>query len=391
MNEHGGLSFDEASEHKLLRETARAFLQRELPPARIRELDQAREPVPAELWRRMGELGWHGMLIPERYGGSGGDALSYTILLEEIGCHWGSMASDFVLGPMLVNLLMRHGTEEQRETLLPGLASGQRIVAFSLSEPGGGTDLLALRTRASLEGQEWEIRGQKLYTSCAPQSTEICVLARTDEPTEGKRARGLSLIITPRQDAITVRKLNLMGMRSAGTSEVFYDAARAPETAILGERGRGFYHLIGSLNRERILAATISVGLAQAAFEHALRYSQERTAFGRPIGQFQAIQHYLADTAIEIAQTRLLVQKAAWLDSHDRPCSIDAAMAKVSGGELAIRATDRGMRILAGHGMTEDSPMERFLRDARLQPVSPLSGEMGRNTIAEMLGLPRSY
>lgn len=383
--------FGISEENQLLRETARNFLDRELPRERIRELDQAREPVPRDVWRKMGDLGWHGMLIDERYGGAGDDVSSYAILLEEIGRHWGSMASDFVLGSMLCGLLERFGSEEQREALLPGVASGENVVAFSLSEPGGGTDLLRLRTRATLEDGEWVIRGQKLYTSAAPQSTHICVLARTDEPTDGKLARGLSLILVERQDAISVRKLKLLGMRSAGTSEVFYDGARAPQDALLGERGRGFYHLIGSLNRERIAAASLSVGLAQAAFDEALAYAKERTAFDRPIGQFQAIQHYLADMAIEIEQTRLLVRKAAWLESEGLPCSMEAAMAKVAGGELAVRATDRGMRILAGHGMTEDSPMERYLRDSRLQPFSPMSNEMGRNTIGEMLGLPRSY
>jgi acyl-CoA dehydrogenase len=139
------------------------------------------------------------------------------------------------------------------------------------------------------------------------------------------------------------------------------------------------------------MAAAMGIGIARAAFEEALRYAKERTAFERPIGQFQAIQHYLADMAIELEQSRLLTQKAAWLLQNGRPCSLEAAMANVAAGEAAVRVTDKGMRILAGHGMTEDSPMERYLRDARLQVFSPMSNEMGRNTIGEMLGLPRSY
>jgi acyl-CoA dehydrogenase len=340
----------------------------------------------------MGELGWLGIPIPRRYGGGDGDVLTALVLVEELGRHWASAGSDFVLVSMLARLLVDFGTEEQRELILPRLARGEVVGAFSLSEPGGGTDLLALRTRAQLKGNEWVIRGQKLYTSCAPTAGYICVLVRTDEPTDGKPARGLSLILTdPRQAAIHIQKLKLVGMRSAGTSEVFYDDARSPQGWLVGERGRGFYHLISSLNDERIMTAAMGIGIASAAFDEALRYARERTAFGRPIGQFQALQHYLADMATEIEMARLLTQKAAWLLREGKPCSLAAAMANVAAGEVAVRVTDKGMRILAGYGMTEDSPMERYLRDSRLQVFSPISNEMGRNTIGELLGLPRSY
>lgn len=384
--------FDTPREHELLRDTVRDFFASELPPERIRELDQAREPIPRDAWRRMGELGWLGLPVPARYGGAEGDVLTATVLVEEIGRHWASPASDYVLVSMLARLLTHFGTEEQREAVLPALAKGELRGAISLSEPGGGTDLLALRTRGELVNGEWVIQGQKLYTSCAPTADVICVLCRTDEPTEGKKARGLSLVMLPaKQKGIQIRKLKLLGFRSAGTSEVWYDGARAPESGLVGERGRGFYHLVSSLNDERIMAAAMGIGIARAAFEEALQYAKERTAFERPIGQFQAIQHYLADMATGIEQARLLVQKASWLLDEGRPCSMEAAMANVAAGELAVSVTDKGMRILAGHGMTEDSPMERYLRDSRLQVFSPISNEMGRNTIGEMLGLPRSY
>ena len=385
-------AYDPNPEHELLRETVREFFRKELPHERIRELEEQRLPIPRELWKKMGELGWLGLTVPEEYGGSGAGTLTAIVLMEELGRGWSSIGSDWVLLSMMVRLLVNHGNEQQREAVLPGLARGDIRCAFSLSEPGGGTDLLALTTRAKLEDGEWVIRGQKLYTSAATDCDLVCVLCRTDEPTEGKQARGLSMILTPmQQDAITVRKLRLLGVRSAGTSEVFYDGARTPEENLVGERGRGFYHLIGSLNDERISAAANGIGIASAAFDEALRYAKERTAFGRPIGQFQSLQHYLADMAIDIEQSRLLLQKAAFLHSTGRPASMEAAMAKVSVAEMLQRVTDRGMRILAGHGFTDDSPMERYLRDGRLQPFSPMSNEMGRNTIGELLGLPRSY
>ncbi len=383
--------FDPDPEHELLRETVRAFLTKELPFERIRELEEERLPVPREIWRKMGDLGLLGLIIPPEHGGGGADAVTGMVLMEELGRHWSSLGGDWVILSMVARLLMNHGTREQQAEWLPKIASGEIRCAMSLTEPSGGTDLLSLRTRARQEGDEWVIDGQKLYTSVATDCDWVCVLCRTDEPTEGKRARGLSMIMTPMQPAITVRKLRLLGPRSGGTSEVWYDGARTPVGNLVGERGRGFYHLIGSLNDERITAAANGIGMATAAFEEALRYAKERTAFDRPIGQFQAIQHYLADMKIDLEQSRLLTQKAAWLLQEGRPCSMEACMAKVSVAEMLNRVTDKGMRILAGHGMTDDSPMERYFRDARLQPFSPMSNEMGRNTIGEMLGLPRSY
>jgi acyl-CoA dehydrogenase len=387
----GGVTFDPDPEHELLRETVRAWFKKELPHERIREIEEDRKPIPRELWKQMGEMGWLGLTAPEEYGGGGAEALTSMVLMEELGRHWASLGSDWVIVSMMIRLLVNHGSEDQRRLILPGLVSGDLRCAVSLSEPGGGTDLLSLRTRAELKGGEWVLNGQKLYTSGLSDYDYICVLCRTDEPTEGKMARGLSMILVKKQEALTVRKLRLLGMRSAGTSEVWYDDARTPEDHLVGERGRGFYHLIGSLNDERIMAASNGIGTASAAFDLALQYAKDRTAFERPIGQFQAIQHYLADMKIDLEQSRLLTQKAAWLLQEGRPCSMEACMAKVSVAEMLNRVTDKGMRILAGHGMTDDGPMERYFRDARLQPFSPMSNEMGRNTIGEMLGLPRSY
>ena len=388
----GTSTYEPDPEHELLRETVRDFFRKELPHERIRELEEQRLPVPREVWKKLGELGWLGLTLPEQYGGGGSGMVTAIVLQEEIGRGWASLGSDCAAGSMVARLLVAHGNEQQRRLILPGLVRGEIRCAFSLSEPGGGTDLLSLTTRAKLEDGEWVIRGQKLYTSLAIDADYAFVLCRTDEPTEGKKARGLSMILAPmRQDAISLRKLRLLGFRSAGTSEVFYDGARASGQNLIGERGRGFYHLIGSLNDERIMNAANGIGIAAAAFEEALRYAKERTAFGRPIGQFQSLQHYLADMAIDIEQSRLLLQKAAWLLQEGRPCSLEAAMVKVSVAEMLQRVTDKGMRILAGHGFTDDSPMERYLRDGRLQPFSPMSNEMGRNTIGELLGLPRSY
>jgi acyl-CoA dehydrogenase len=385
------MNFEPEHEHGMLRESVREFFARELPEERIREMDRARR-IPRELWKRFGELGWAGLSVPEEYGGSGADVLTGAVLCEELARRFPSLATDWLLISMTARVLRESGTAKQKAELLPRLAAGEFIMSFGMSEPGGGTDVLALKTRASLQGGEWLVRGQKLYTSFADDADAILVLCRTDPAEGAKRSRGLSLVLTPRhQPAVQVRRLELMGQRAACTCEVFLDDARAPADAVVGEQGRGWQTLLRTLDEERILCAAMYVGVTAAALEQALQYARDRTAFGRPIGTFQAVQHPLAETATELEQIRLLTAKAAWLQSQGRDCAIEAAMAKLAASETAVRATDRGMRVLGGYGMVEESPMERLFRDARLGPFSPIANEMVRNFLGERLGLPRSY
>jgi acyl-CoA dehydrogenase len=385
------VNFDPIPEHQMLRDSVRQFFTRELPERSIRDMDRARK-IPRSLWKRMGELGWAGLSVPVEYGGSGADVMLAAIFVEELSRQFPSMATDWLLISMTARILREAGTKEQKETLLPKLAKGEWLMSFGMTEPSGGTDVLGLKTRAT-QGQEgWAVSGQKLYTSFADDADAILVLCRT-EPAEGaKRARGLSLILTPRhQPAVTVRRLELMGMRAACTCEVFFDNALAPRDAVVGEVGRGWYHLLASLDEERILCAAMYVGITSAALDQTLQYAKDRQAFGRSIGAFQAVQHPLAEVATELEQIRLLTAKAAWLQSNRRECSTEAAMAKLAATETAIRATDRCMRILAGYGLVEESPLERLFRDCRLGPFSPISNEMVMNFIGERMGLPRSY
>ncbi|GIW10576.1 MAG: acyl-CoA dehydrogenase [Dehalococcoidia bacterium] len=313
--------------------------------------------------------------------------------MEEIARAFGSLAVAYALGAMVARLLADVGHEEQRAAWLPAFAAGSTILAFGISEPSGGTDALALQTRAQLVGEQWVIRGQKLWTTMAHRAAAIILLARTDEPDPSeRRARGLSLLIVPTdQPGLTISRVHLAGMRAAGTCLCLFDDATAPATALLGQRGRGFHALLGTLNVERALAGALSVGLARAALEDAVAYARTRLAFGRPIGAFQAIQHPLAETAAELEAARLLVHQVAEALDRDEQPTTQAAMAKLFAAEVAIRATDRGMRVLAAHGLAIESDMQRYFRDARLQVFSPVSNEMARNLIGEALGLPRSY
>ena len=278
--------FELSSEERLLKNTVREFFQNELPPERVQELDRASQPVPDDLWRRMGDLGWLALPVSAEHGGLGGDVSTLAVLAEELAYGWASLCMDYVNVCMAARLFENFGTEDQREQILPGLASGEIRIGFSLTEPSGGTDLLSGTTRANLDGNEWVITGQKLYTSRAPEANLFVVLCRTDPASPEKRAGGWSLILTDsRQSTITVQKLPMFGFRSGGTSEVFYDGARSPVDSIVGERGRGFYHLIGSLNSERIVAAALGLGIAQAAFDEALHYAKTDTRSAAQLGR----------------------------------------------------------------------------------------------------------
>ena len=385
------MDFDAPEEHALLRDSIGQYFSRELPEAKIRAMDRERT-IPRGIWKQFGELGWLGFSVPAEFGGSDSDIITGAVFCEELARRFPSLAMDWVLLSMTARLFREHGTDAQQAEYLPRLAKGEFIMAFGMTEPSGGTDILGLTTRAELDGAQWSVNGQKLFTTFANDADAIAVLCRTDPIEDGKRARGLSLILTPRQQSgIEVRRLDLMAMRAGGTSEVFFDDAQAPKDAVIGQRGRGWYHLLSSLDEERILSAAIYVGITASALDIAVQYALSRSAFGRPIGAYQAVQHPLADVATELEQIRLLTQKAAWLLSAGRPCAREAAMAKLAASETAVRATDRSMRVLGGYGLVEESALERLFRDARLGPFSPISNEMVKNFLGEQMGLPRSY
>ena len=376
-----------------LRRVVRAFLNEQLPDERVGELDRAGE-FARDTWTQLADIGVHGLGIPEALGGSGGSPGDALLVTMEMAHRFPSLAADWLLVPMAAELLVAQADDRQREQWLPALIEGREIFSFGLSEPAGGTDILAGRTTAELQDDTWLIRGQKLWTSMAAEASWIFTLARTEpEPAGGgSRARQFSLIAVPLpQPDVVINRIELSGMRSTGVCEVFFDDAVAPAENIIGERGRGFHLLRSPLAVERILSAGVSLGLATAAFELALRYCAEREAFGRPIGAYQAVQHPLVDSAVELAGSLLLAERTVEVLESGSDATGLAAMAKISAAETAARVVDRGMRALAAHGYATSSRMQMFFRDARLQTFSPISNEMIRNMLAEQLGLPRSY
>jgi acyl-CoA dehydrogenase len=379
-------------ERGALRHTVDAYLDEALPWRRVADLDEA-DAFPGDVWSGLGEIGVLGLGIPEEFGGSGGSAGDSMVVCIEIARRYPSLAVDYVLCGMVARMLVDHGTEEQRERWLPGMASGETIHAYGISEPDGGTDALALRTRAVPEGDGWRVDGSKLWISMAGEADVIFTLLRTDAPDPPDRpARGISVLAVPTgQDGVTVRRVHLAGMRGAGTCEVTFDGARAEGDGLVGPRGRGFHMLRETLNVERLLSAAISIGIGTAALEGALDYAAEREAFGRPIGGFQAIQHPLVDAAVALGGGMLLTERALERYEAGEDATAASGMAKLAVAEATAQVVDRGVRALGGMGLAREAPMQMWFRDARLQLFSPVSNEMVRNLVAEAMGLPRSY
>lgn len=380
------------AERDLLRESLAGFLDRELPYTRVRQLD-ADDRFPRDVWEGLGSLGVLGIGIPPESGGGGGSAADAVVACAEIAGRYPSLAVDYVLVGMVARMLADHGSEEQRARWLPGLAAGTSIQAYGISEPDGGTDALALRTRARLDGDAWVIDGSKLWISMADESDVVFVLLRTDESDPpDKRARGISVIAVPTdQPGVIVRRVHLAGMRGAGTCEITFEGARAPVDWLIGPRGRGFHMLRETLDIERLLSAGISIGIGRAALAATVAYARERHAFGRPIGGFQALQHGIVDASVALAGAILLTEQAVAAHEAGREASAACSMAKLATAEATAIVVDRGMRVMAGMGLARETPMQMWFRDARLQLFSPLSNDMIRNILGESLGLPRSY
>lgn len=382
--------FGEAEERRDLRRMVRDVLGRHLPVEAALAADREGR-FDWAAWRALGAAGVLGLGAPEESGGGGGTVGDALAVVEEVARVLPSLAVDYVTCGMAMRMLA-DGTAGRAAEWLPRIASGEAVCAFGLSEPNAGTDLLALRTSARERGGDWVLTGQKLWISLAQEAEVIFVLARTDPPEEGRRSRGLSVIAVPvDQPGVTVRRVPLMGMRAAVSCEVFFDEAVAPRANLVGERGRGLRLLGRTLDVERVLAAGISLGIGWGALDLHVRYAKEREAFGRPIGALQAIQHPAADSLTDLTAARALTGVAVRAIENGEPATALAAMAKLNAAEATARIVDRGMRAMGAMGLAQESPMQMYFRDARLQLFSPISNEMVRNILGESLGLPRSY
>ena len=381
------MDFDLSADHRLLRDTIRAFMLAEVAPV-IDEHERERR-FPSEIVRRIGELGWLGIPIPEDEGGAGLDTLAYAVAIEEIGRVWGSLglivAAHTSLGCGPLHLA---GTDEQKQRYLVPMASGRVIGAYGLTEPGAGSDAGGTRTTARLDGDSWVIDGAKRFITNAGQAGTYIVTARTGQTAKGD-AEISAFIVPADTPGFSVGRLeDKLGLHASATGELHFAGAQIPAANLLGERGQGFRTFLKILDGGRISIGALAVGLAQAALDAAIPYAQTREQFGRPIGSFQGVAFMVADMATEIEAARQLVWKAAWLKDQGRDYGLAAAQGKLFASEVSSRATNAAIQIHGGYGYVTDYPVERFMRDAKLTEIGEGTSEIQRLVIArKILGL----
>ncbi len=377
------LSFDLSDEHRLFAGTVREFAEGEIAPL-AEELDRSGR-FPVELVRAAAGLGLLGVPVPERWGGAGSDTLAYALTVEELARVDSSFAITVAAHTSLGTMpILQFGSDEQRGRWLPALASGERLGAFGLTEPEAGSDAGATRTAARLEDGRWVIDGAKMFITNA--GTELSGLVTITARTGAEEIS--NIVVENGTPGYTQSPpLKKMGWKSSDTRELRFAGCRVPEDHLLGPRGRGFHQFLQILDGGRISVAALGLGLAQGAFEMALRYARERRQFGRPIGAFQAVQFKLADMQVEIEAARNLVYKAAWLKDAGRPFAQAAAIAKLYTGELARRAANESLQIHGGYGYMDEYAVSRFYRDAKILEIGEGTNEVQRLVIARGLGL----
>jgi acyl-CoA dehydrogenase len=384
---------DLPEELALFRKETRAWVDAECPKDWARAAEAREHEYPMDLWEKLTRSGFHGIGIPEEYGGQGGDAVVQSILARELARSLGGLAwiwgiTSFAGGKAIGSA----GSPEQKERFLPPTARGELRYSIGFTEPGGGTDVLgALKTTATRTDGGWLVNGGKTWCSSAHVADYILLLARSHQDVE-KRHQGLTLLLAPaKADGVTITELPKLGMRAIGSCDVGFNDVFVPDDLVLGEPGNAWRLLLPTMNNERIIVASFCAGILDGVLEDALAYMHEREAFGKKIGEFQILQHYVADIATWRHHVGLAVMHAARLQAEGRDCHLETSMVKVLASEYAVKAADLGIQILGGMGYSAETDMQRYWRDARLFRIGPITNEMARNGIAEQLGLPRSF
>jgi len=377
------MDFALSEDEKLIQETAREFAQKKLFP-RALEFD-AEEKLDLNLIREMGELGLLGITIPERYGGAGMDYIAYALAVEQLaqGCSSHTavveLHNSLYAGPIL-----NHGTEEQKQKYLPDVAIGRKLGAFALTEPNAGSDAGALETTAREEGGGYVLNGTKIYVTDGNLADFILTFATVDK---SKGHKGITCFMvergTPGFSAGTIEKK--MGFKASPTAELHYQDVDVPKENIIGQVGQGFRIALEALDGGRISIGCQALGIAQAAFNLALKYSRERKQFGKFLSEFQAIKFMLADMATDISAARNLVYRAAFLKSRGKPFVMAASQAKLFASEMATRVTHKAIQVLGGYGYIRDYHVERYYRDARVTELFEGTSEIQRLVIAREL------
>ena len=381
------IDFGLTDEQKILRSSVREFSEKVIDPL-APELDEE-EKFSIELTKKMAKLGLFGIFVPEKYGGSGMDYLSYCIAIEEIARIDGSQAATVAAGNSLgIGPIYYYGSEKQKNFWLPKLCSGKMLASFGLTESEAGSDAGASRTTARLENGQWIINGSKIFitNSTSPMAGVCTVQATTGYRTDGKK--DVSCIIVPNgTDGFQTNTMKKKMMwRGSDTGELYFDNCKVPEGNLLGSRGEGFHQMLQTLDNGRLAIAAMGLGGAQGAYELAMKYAKERKQFGKPISTFQAISFMLADMATEIEAARTLLYKACRLRDSNLPFSKQAAMAKLYCSEVFGRVVDNAVQIHGGYGLMKEYKIERFYRDQKLLTIGEGTSEIQRIVISRKIG-----
>jgi alkylation response protein AidB-like acyl-CoA dehydrogenase len=374
-----------SSERELIVSTVRRFVEKEVMP--VASAMEHRNEYPHQLVEEMRTLGLFGLNVPERYGGAEVDYTTFAMVFEELSKGWLGLAGVIGTHSVLCDVLVRFGTEQQKERFLPGLARGERRGGICLSEPEAGTDLQNVSTRAVRQGEGYSVNGSKMWITNGRYGNTFLLLAKTDPNAQPAYAGMSAFVIEKGAPGLNVsRDIDKLGYKSVETCELhFADFPVPAENLVGGAEGQGFKQVMTGLEAERLNVAARGLGVARAAFEEAIRYAQRRTTFGKPIAQHQTIQIKLADMATKIEASRLLIYSAAEKKDRGDRCDLEAGMAKLFATETAAEVSLEAMRILGGNGYSKDFPVERYYRDAPLLVIGGGTNELQRLIIARNL------
>jgi alkylation response protein AidB-like acyl-CoA dehydrogenase len=377
------MEFDLTDEQQQVKRAVREFAEAEIRP-HVMEWDEAQH-FPREMFCKMGELGLSGVIFPEEYGGAGMGYVEYVTVIEEISRVDGSIGLSVAAhNSLCTNHIFQYGTEEQKKRYVTPLAAGQKLGAWALTEPGSGSDASGMKTTAIKRDGGWLINGSKNFITHGI-SADICVVMAYTK--REMRSRGISAFIVERgtNGFLAGKKENKLGVRASETASIIFEDCWVPEENLLGEPGRGFVNAMQILDGGRISIAALALGIAQGAFESALKYSQERKQFGQPIFDFEAIQFKLADMATQIDAARLLTTRAARMKDQKRPTTKESAMAKLFASEIAVKVSEEAIQIHGGYGYIKDYPAEKYWRDSKLCTIGEGTSEVQRLVIARQL------
>lgn len=378
------MNFDLTSEQAMIKRTIREFSEEVVAPGAI-ERDRTKQ-FPTEIFKKLGELGMLGLPFPEEYGGAGADTVSFAIVTEELsrGCASTGItySAHISLGGAPINLF---GTEEQKQKYLAPICTGESLGAFGLTEPNAGSDAGGTQTTAKEENGEYVINGSKCFITNASYAKHLALTAITAD-NNGMKEISAILVPTDAPGFTVIDNYEKMGLNASNTTELVMENVRVPVENLLGKKGQGFKQFLITLDGGRIGIGAMAVGVAQAAYEKALQYAQERKQFGKSLSKFQAIQFKLADMAMKIELARNMVYKAAWLKDQGRPFSKEASMCKLYASEIAMEVADQAVQIHGGYGYMREYEVERYMRDAKLLEIGEGTSEVQRMVIARLIG-----